>query len=363
MDVEKYYDSLDALLVCRWLESRGVPRVICACTLRHQLLPQVLLSVSGACIPIHHRTIGALTGSRVAGALGRIPVEATIADRALQWRQHGFQTDSSVLTVCIYIDNVFSVGRTLHGAISILEDFEFQLKQKWRLSIKSSSRGCLVPRGSLELPMNESKWPLQSSFQVLGHILENNGSTSMCWRNTRRSMWKAFFANSRKCLRPKFGLQLLQRAVLPCLDFRNTRWPAHSALSLNMDRVQRQMVASILRPQMLSGESPEVFVRRRNRVSAAEARRMGSWSLRHCKRVLSWRDHLLRPANSRSWAALLYQFRGFEWLLQRRSQNSGGLLAGRTGTRIASGNVSTRWHDGIIFAEQHLEQRSERELK
>ena len=166
---------------------------------------------------------------------------------------------------------------------------------------------------------------------------------------------KCFFQIAASAYDPKFGLQLLQRAVRPCLDFQNTRWPAHSALSLDMDRVQRQMVASILRPQMLSGESPEVFVRRRNRVSAAEARRMGSWSLRHCKRVLSWRDHLLRPANSRSWAALLYQFRGFEWLLQRRSQNSGGLLAGRTGTRIASGNVSTRCHDGIIFAEQHLE--------
>ena len=83
MDVEKYYDSLDGLLICRWLEGHGVPRSICACALRHQILPQVRLCAGSACVPIPYRTIGTLTGSRVAGALGRIPVEATISDRAL----------------------------------------------------------------------------------------------------------------------------------------------------------------------------------------------------------------------------------------------------------------------------------------
>ena len=133
-----------------------------------------------------------------------------------------------------------------------------------------------MPRGSVESPTNESKWPAHSSFRVLGHILDNNGSCADCWHNTRCSMWRAFFANYRKCLRPKCAFQMLQCAVLPCLDFRNTRWPAHSALSIKMDRVQRQMVASILRPQVRSDDSPESFVRRRSRVSVAEARRMSA---------------------------------------------------------------------------------------
>ena len=121
-----------------------------------------------------------------------------------------------------------------------------------------------------------------------------------------------------------------------------------------MNRVQRQMIASILRPQMRPDDSPESFVRRRNRLASAEVQRMGSWSMRHCKRVISWRDHLLRPANSRSWAAMLLHFKGFEWLVQKRSQHKGGLLAGRTGTRVTSGNVSTRWHDGLAYAAQQL---------
>ena len=114
------------------------------------------------------------------------------------------------------------------------------------------------------------------------------------------------------------------------------------------------MIASILRPKMVAGDTPEKFVRRRNRLSSAEARRMGFWSLRYCKRVVSWRNHLLRPANCGSWASILLHLRGFEWLMARRAQNSGGLLGGRTGTRIASGNVATRWHDGVYYAAQQL---------
>ena len=147
-------------------------------------------------------------------------------------------------------------------------------------------------------------------------------------------------------------MQLLQRAVSPVLDFRCTRWPAHADLSDRIDRVQRKMVAGILRPRMVLGESPEQVIRRRNRLATAECRRMGPCSSRHCKRVLRWRDHLERPANSISWASMLLHYRGSEWLMLQRSQHQGGLFGGRTGTRTMSGNVATRWHDGVRYAEQ-----------
>ena len=354
-DIAKYYDSIDCLLVVKWLESRGVPKSICAAALRQQLLPKVILNTGTVSVPVTNRCIGALTGSRVAGVLGRVPVESTISERRSYWQPWGYRTDHCVLTACTFVDNIFSAGRNLDGAINILEDFEMHLRSVWRLDIKSSSRSCCVPLGSDDAPDDADKWPLRPSFTVLGHILQDNGATKLCWHNTRRSMWRAFFGNYRKSLRPKSSLQLLQRAVIPCLDFRNTRWPAHADLSLKMDTVQRKMIAIILRPQMRAGETPEFFVRRRNRLAAAEARSMGTWSHRHCKRVLSWRDHLLRPANSHSWAAILLNFHGFEWLLQKRSENQGGLLAGRTGTRAASGNVFTRWHDGLVYAAKQLD--------
>ena len=65
-----------------------------------------------------------------------------------------------------------------------------------------------------------------------------------------------------------------------------------------------------------------------------------------------WRDHLERPRNGHSWAAILLHHRGLDWLMQQRALHHGGLYAGRTGTRIAAGGVATRWHDGVRYAER-----------
>ena len=167
-------------------------------------------------------------------------------------------------------------------------------------------------------------------------------------------MWKAYFANIRQFLGRRSNLQLLNRSVMPVFDYRNTRWPPHAQLELEIDRLQRKMIAGIIRPRMLADDTPAEFVRRRNRIAAVAAREAGLWSMRHCTRVLDWRAHLERPLNKASWAAILLHYRGFQWLMQQRLQHSGGVLGGRTGTRAASGNVATRWHDGVRIAEERM---------
>ena len=123
-----------------------------------------------------------------------------------------------------------------------------------------------------------------------------------------------------------------------------------------MDWLQRKMMAIIFRAAMGAGEAPDEYIRRRNRLVGARCREAGLWSTRHCKRVVAWHDHLKRPQNHHSWAAVLYEHRGFQWLLERRSIYASGLLGvlgGRTGTRVHAGNVATRWHDGVRFAKDH----------
>ena len=110
------------------------------------------------------------------------------------------------------------------------------------------------------------------------------------------------------------------------------------------------MLCGILRTSMRPGEQIDVFVRRRHRAVGAQARRLGLWSQRHFNRVLDWQKHLQRLANASSWAAKLLQFRGFDWLCQQCALYNEGIFAGRTGTRVSSGNVATRWHDGARFA-------------
>ena len=53
-----------------------------------------------------------------------------------------------------------------------------------------------------------------------------------------------------------------------------------------------------------------VYNQRRFRAAAFLADRQGDWGTEHAKRVCSWADHLLRPRNAGSLAAML-----FSWIL------------------------------------------------
>ena len=304
---------------------------------------------------MRNRSSGTLTGSRVAGMLGRVPVESIIVERHHHWRQWGYLADTCTLTVSTYVDNLFSASRSLHGAIAILEDFEQELDAKWGLRIKPASRSCTVSRGSTEAPACQSKWPLCAEFRALGHVLQDNGDSRACWTQTKRNMWRAFFGNCSARASEHLGVDrrymLLQRSVVPLFDYRNTRWPPHNQLGKEIDQVQRKMVAAITRVPSVPDDSPERYVRRRNSVVKAVCEEMGWWSARHCKRVVAWRDHLQRPANSWSWPAVLYEFRGSDFLARLRAAHSSNVFGGRTGTRVAPGHVATRWHDSVRFAE------------
>ena len=76
-DIKRYYDSLPLLKIARWLLSKGVDRSLLAAALRHQFLSKLVVQ-RGQCVEaVVNRCMGGLTGSNVALAMARIPVEAT----------------------------------------------------------------------------------------------------------------------------------------------------------------------------------------------------------------------------------------------------------------------------------------------
>ena len=214
------------LLAARWLVDNGASHALAASALRQQMLPPGQLRVGGVLIPIPLRSRGSLTGSRVAGAMGRVPVESTIRDRHQEWARHGFQAGGHRLTVATYIDNIFSAGSSLTGAIT-LEDFAARLHSIWDFQIKPTSRSCLVPRGSMEAPCDIEKWPPSAGFFALGHTLQDSGSTQTRWQRTSRSMWNAYFGNcaSKVASRMPVALRytLVDKSELPTMQQRNTR--------------------------------------------------------------------------------------------------------------------------------------------
>ena len=195
---------------------------------------------------------------------------------------------------------------------------------------------------------------------MLGHLLQPNGSFRACWRAAQRSMWRAFWANvsssAAKGLPTVTKLALLQRAVVPLLDFRCSRWPPQQQIAAEVDRLQRKMAAVSIRLPRIPGEPVEAYVRRRGRMVAAHCRQAGLWSHRWFHRTVAWRDHLERPRNARSWASKTLHYMDHDWFCRRRALfGRAACTAGRTGTRTFPGCVHTRWHDGVQYAQEILQ--------
>ena len=119
------------------------------------------------------------------------------------------------------------------------------------------------------------------------------------------------------------------------------------------------MTAALMRTPRLDGEDTIAYFRRRRRLARTLSSETGLWSERWFKRSLQWDEHIARPRNRQSWPAKLRNYRGRDWLMERRmsfapsvaSRDSpASILAGRTGTRAFKGKVFMRWHDGIEFA-------------
>ena len=100
-------------------------------------------------------------------------------------------------------------------------------------------------------------------------------------------------------------------------------------------------------------ETTEAFCRRRYRAAANLARQQGDWNTEHARRVCSWAEHLERPRNQASLAALFFAWHDASWLEGRRSDPFvGGPL--RPGTRTSSGFLCARWDESIQKARDAL---------
>ena len=324
--------------------------LIVVVVLRHQMLPAIFLN-SGACqVEIGKRSLGALTGTRVAGLLGRVPVESTIKQRHQAWQEHGYQVEGSTLRVCTYVDNIFAAGRSLQGAITILDDFAEHLKEDWHLDIKASSRSCMVPRGSTEVPADAGRWPLVTEFVALGHVLQRSGATHACRRKTLQAMWRAYFGNcqapSAKQLPVSLRIRLLNCSVLPVLRHRCSRWPGNLATYKDIGAAQRKMLAAIVRVPQEPDEPVADYVRRRHKAVGALIGKDVAWDQDYCKRLIAWDSHCRRERNRRSWASKLVSYNAADYLEARRALAYRG-----TGTRALGGFPATRWHEGVAFAQ------------
>ena len=96
--------------------------------------------------------------------------------------------------------------------------------------------------------------------------------------------------------------------------------------------------------------------RRLGREASKHCERVGCWSVLAASRVVSWDAHA-RRGHEYSWAADLIAVQGSRWLeIQRLAKNSVSAFAGTLGLREAPGRPRIRFHEGVVYAGQLLEQ-------
>ena len=118
-DIRQFYDSVNLLRIFRYLVSKGLPKSLAAACMRHQLLPQINVKFGAYSTCVGNRSVGCLTGSRLAGMAARVPVEHVCVERANIWSEWGFTTPHGVLTVSTYVDNLFAAGKSCYYACKI----------------------------------------------------------------------------------------------------------------------------------------------------------------------------------------------------------------------------------------------------
>ena len=329
-------------------------------------MPSVYLNLLHSCIPVGHRTIGGVTGSRVAGSLGLAIVAGIIHERADHWKQWGFKLENSCISLATWIDNIFAYGNSALSCIAILDDFEAVLVRKWQLEIKPSSREIVVCLGA-ENSADPAVWKHVENLNMLGHFVANSGGIRFDWLKVKAKMWGAFYGNSGSndlhSVNFETKLSLLMRTVFCTVNWKFSRWPFQKSIAVEMDKLQVNMVAMVSRYPKLASEDWVGWIRRKRRFARNILQRIGFWSEAWALRQVNWHEHVERsPGVLRD--LLLYH--NSNWLQSMRSRfvpangadgTRNSVLAGRTGTRTDDGKPQPRWEAGIELARAYVQSR------
>ena len=143
-------------------------------------------------------------------------------------------------------------------------------------------------------------------------------------------------------------LTLIDRATKPVWRYRCPRWPPSKGLLQMEGRLQNRMITVAQRLRPSDGETAAAFIIRRNRAAAVLARSRASWADEHLKLCTTWMEHLLRPANSHSFASVLLRHKDAAWLQSCRKHLRPHSAQRRAATRRMRGFIVPRWEEALL---------------
>lgn len=154
-------------------------------------MPRVDVAIASARAEVGGRVRGALTGSRVAGALGRVAVRDVMLWVYGTSSHRAFGPPEASVLMCAYVDNILVVGHDTSSARAVLSRVEERLRTRWALSLPESSVDVLAPRGA---PTDVGEPASAEHTKFLGHYVSADGRVTHCWGKAqgavRAALWR-----------------------------------------------------------------------------------------------------------------------------------------------------------------------------
>ena len=95
----------------------------------------------------------------------------------------------------VWVDNIFSLGNSIFGALEIIKIFELEKFRSWGLAIKESSRELLLSRGCQD-DADDGGFARVPVLKCLRHFVGDDGGVRADWEATKPKMWSVVFKNS-----------------------------------------------------------------------------------------------------------------------------------------------------------------------
>ena len=109
-------------------------------------LPTISLKVGTGSATFSRRCVGLFTGSRSAGAAGRLPLLDVASHRLARWQQDALNVDGISCCLATFVDNLATIAETPEKAIRIMKDCEDELLRRWCLRIGPDSKEFMTCR-------------------------------------------------------------------------------------------------------------------------------------------------------------------------------------------------------------------------
>jgi hypothetical protein len=356
-DVEKYYDQLPLWKCLDALALRGLDARTAAACVRLNWQSSVLLCALGSQVAILPRSRGALTGSRSAVMLGKVPVETAVAKLAGAWvaKKWAWGLDGDTVSSAIYVNNVWLFSRTSGAALRMMKELQAELMDEWALKFKDDSKEIMVARGNETETYLDEEWEGVGVMKVLGLFVSNDGATAKSVEATlldvQKMGWRAAAQVAKASLHWPRREKFLAGMTEGLLNSRWHMWSPSLALSARLDRVQRKLWSVALGIRRAPGEDWVAFVRRRGGTASRSI--SVRWGERQKVKAMAWTDHIVRGHVKCSTVNRVFGIRGLDWLRKRRWARqmtcTGG---GRIGSRLP-GHVRKRYEDSVDWARNH----------